>query len=68
MQVLLGLAAADSGEALIQGRRYGTISRPLTVVGALLDAGAFHPSRSARSHLQWLAQTNGIPTGRATRR
>ena len=65
MQLLLGLAAAESGEALIDGRRYATIARPLAVVGALLEAGAVHPSRSARSHLRWLAQSNGIPTGRA---
>jgi ABC-2 type transport system ATP-binding protein len=65
MQVLLGLATADSGDALVRGQRYETIARPLTVVGALLDAGAFHPSRSARSHLRWLAQSNGIPAGRA---
>ena len=65
MHVLLGLTAADSGEALIQSRRYQTIARPLTVVGALLDARAFHPSRSARNHLRWLAQTNGIPPARA---
>jgi ABC-2 type transport system ATP-binding protein len=64
MQLLLGLAAADSGEALIQGRRYETIGRPLRVVGALLDARAVHPSRSARSHLRWLAQSNGIPSSR----
>src|SRR4029450_7743553 len=49
MQVLLGLATADSGDALIRGQRYNTIDRPLTVVGALLAAGAFRPSRSARS-------------------
>jgi ABC-2 type transport system ATP-binding protein len=65
MQLLLGLASAESGEALIDGRRYATIARPLTVVGALLDAAAFHPSRSARSHLRWLAQSNGIPVVRA---
>jgi ABC-2 type transport system ATP-binding protein len=64
MQLLLGLAAAGSGEALIGGRRYATIERPLTVVGALLDAGAVHPSRSARNHLRWLAQSNRIPKGR----
>jgi ABC-2 type transport system ATP-binding protein len=65
MQVLLGLATADAGKALIRGRRYEKIARPITVVGALLDARAFHPSRSARSHLRWLAQSNGIPTSRA---
>ena len=65
MHLLLGLATADSGEALIKGRRYATIAKPLTVVGALLDARAFHPSRSARSHLRWLARSNGIPSRRA---
>jgi ABC-2 type transport system ATP-binding protein len=65
MHLLLGLAGADSGEALIQGKPYAAIRRPLTVVGALLDARAFHPSRSARSHLRWLAQSNGLPPSRA---
>ena len=65
MQLVLGLARADSGEALVDGRPYRTIPRPLTAVGALLDAGALHPSRSARSHLVWLARSNGIrPDGR----
>jgi len=65
MHLLLGLASADAGEALVRGRPYRTLERPLTVVGALLDARAFHPGRSARSHLRWLAQSNGIPVGRA---
>jgi ABC-2 type transport system ATP-binding protein len=65
MHLLLGLASADAGEALVQGKPYPTIERPLTVVGALLDARAFHPSRSARSHLRWLARSNGIRAGRA---
>jgi len=65
MHLLLGLASADAGQALVQGRPYRALERPLTVVGALLDARAFHPSRSARSHLRWLAQSNGIPAGRA---
>jgi len=64
MQLLLGLAAPQSGEALVAGRRYVDIERPLTVVGALLDAGAVHPGRSARSHLRWIAQSNGIGRGR----
>ncbi|HEX5028725.1 MAG TPA: ATP-binding cassette domain-containing protein [Gaiellaceae bacterium] len=65
MHLLLGLATPDAGEALVRGRPFRTIERPLTVVGALLDARAFHPSRSARSHLCWLARSNGIPPGRA---
>jgi ABC-2 type transport system ATP-binding protein len=65
MHVLLGLAAPNSGHAVIQGKPYATLSRPLTVVGSLLDARAFHPTRSARSHLRWLGQSNGIPARRA---
>ena len=65
MQLVLGLAHADAGEALVDGRPYRTIARPLTRVGALLDAGAVHPSRSARSHLVWLARSNRIPPARA---
>src|SRR5262245_31923392 len=60
MQLLLGLAAPQAGEALVGGRRYVDVDRPLTVVGALLDAGAVPPGRSARSHLRWIAQSNGI--------
>ena len=33
-------------------------------MGALLDAKAFHPGRSARNHLRCLAQTNEIPAAR----
>jgi len=66
MQLLLGLATPQSGEALVTGRRYVDIERPLAVVGAVLDAGAFHPGRSARSHLRWIARSNGIDARRAT--
>jgi ABC-2 type transport system ATP-binding protein len=65
MQLLLGLARADAGEAFIAGRRYAAIERPMTIVGVLLDAGAIHPSRSARNHLRWLAHSNGLPGRRA---
>lgn len=64
MQLLLGLVRQQSGEALVAGRRYADIDRPLTVVGALLNAGAVHPARSARSHLRWIARSNGIGRGR----
>ncbi len=64
MHLLLGLASPHSGEALVDGKPYTTIPCPLTVVGALLDARAFHSSRSARSHLRWLADSNGIARGR----
>ena len=37
---------------------------PLREVGGLLDAKAFHPARTARNHLRWLALTNDIPLRR----
>ncbi|MEV4161219.1 ATP-binding cassette domain-containing protein [Nonomuraea dietziae] len=64
MRVILGLDAADSGSALIGGRPYRSLRRPLLHVGALLDAGALQPSRSARNHLLWLAHSQGLTAGR----
>ena len=60
MRVILGLAAADAGHALIGGRRYQSLDRPLRHVGSLLDAGAVQPSRTARNHLLWLAHSQGL--------
>ena len=60
MRLLLGLDAPDDGEALVNGRRYATFDKPLTQVGALLDADAVHPSRRARDHLLWMARSNRI--------
>lgn len=64
MRMLLGLDAPDSGRALIGGRRYATLRRPLTEVGALLDAAAVHPSRRGRDHLLWLAHSHGFAASR----
>jgi ABC-2 type transport system ATP-binding protein len=63
MRVILGLDAPDSGQALVGGRRYRDLNRPLSQVGSLLDAGALQPSRTARNHLLWLAHSQGL-TGR----
>ncbi|MEU3170115.1 ATP-binding cassette domain-containing protein [Streptosporangium sp. NPDC006930] len=60
MRVILGLDAADEGHALIGGRPYTGLPDPLTHVGALLDAGALQPSRTARNHLLWLAHSQGL--------
>jgi ABC-2 type transport system ATP-binding protein len=64
MRVILGLDAADSGTALIDGRPYRSLRHPLTHVGALLDAAALQPSRSARNHLLWLAYSQGLTAKR----
>ncbi|MFD0417776.1 ABC transporter ATP-binding protein [Streptomyces sp. NPDC127108] len=64
MRALLGLDTPDEGTALIDGKPYHALPRPLTRVGALLDAGAVHPSRRGRDHLLWLAHSHRIPAGR----
>jgi ABC-2 type transport system ATP-binding protein len=64
MRMILGLDLPDAGSALVNGCAYGELPWPLREVGALLDAKAFHPGRSARNHLRWLAQTNDIPEAR----
>jgi ABC-2 type transport system ATP-binding protein len=64
MRVVLGLDAPDAGTALIGGQPYRSLRRPLTHVGALLDAAALQPSRSARNHLLWLAHSQGLTASR----
>jgi ABC-2 type transport system ATP-binding protein len=64
IRLFLGLDAPDAGVALVGGRPYAELASPLREVGALLDPGAFHPGRSAREHLRWLAASNGLPRGR----
>jgi ABC-2 type transport system ATP-binding protein len=60
MRVILGLDAADDGTALVGGRPYRSLRHPLHHVGALLDAAALQPSRTARNHLLWLAHSQGL--------
>lgn len=64
MRMILGLDNPTSGSALIDGRPFRDFRRPLKQVGALLDAKAVHPNRSAANHLKWMAQTNGISSRR----
>jgi ABC-2 type transport system ATP-binding protein len=58
--VILGLDAADQGTALVGGKRYASLRKPMSYIGSLLDAGALQPSRSARNHLLWLAHSQGL--------
>jgi ABC-2 type transport system ATP-binding protein len=70
MRMILGLDAPDHGTVTITrgpraaGRGYRDLPFPLREVGALLEAKAFHPGRSARAHLTALAASNAIPLGR----
>ncbi|MDF1605319.1 ATP-binding cassette domain-containing protein [Nocardioides sp. YIM 152315] len=64
MRMILGLDAPTSGTVSVNGHRYAASPAPLREIGALLEANAVHPGRSARDHLRWMAASNGIPTTR----
>ncbi|MFL1439853.1 ATP-binding cassette domain-containing protein, partial [Nocardiopsis protaetiae] len=64
MRMVLGLDHPTSGQALVGGRPYRELDRPLHHVGAVLDARAVHPGRSGRAHLLALARTHRIPDRR----
>jgi ABC-2 type transport system ATP-binding protein len=65
MRLITGLDRPDGGSATIGGVAYDQLAKPLTRVGALLEARSLHPGRSARNHLLFLAQTQGVPASRA---
>jgi ABC-2 type transport system ATP-binding protein len=60
MRTIVGLDAPTSGTATVNGRRYDRHRAPLQEIGALLEARAVHPGRSAYGHLRGLALTHGI--------
>jgi ABC-2 type transport system ATP-binding protein len=64
MRLILGLDHPDNGEATIDGKHYADLVNPLRTVGALLEAKSVHTGRSARNHLLFLAQTQGLPASR----
>jgi ABC-2 type transport system ATP-binding protein len=64
MRLILGLDRANGGTATINGLPYARLPRPLLTVGALLEARSVHTGRSARNHLLFLAQTQGLPASR----
>jgi ABC-2 type transport system ATP-binding protein len=63
LQLMLGLVRGG-GRTLFDGRPYRELSCPMRVVGAVLEATAFHPRRSARDHLRMLAAAARVPEGR----
>jgi ABC-2 type transport system ATP-binding protein len=64
LRLLLGLAEPSSGEALVFGRRYRALDNPAAAVGAILEANDFHPARTGRDHLRFLAIAAELPRGR----
>jgi ABC-2 type transport system ATP-binding protein len=66
LRCLLGLVHPTAGHAWVGGRPYQELENPLQTVGAALEAASFHPGRSARDHLRFLAQAGGVPSARVT--
>ena len=64
MRMILGLDRPTSGTVTVNGRSYTQLAAPLREVGALLEANALHPGRTARQHLRQLATSNRLPTAR----
>jgi ABC-2 type transport system ATP-binding protein len=60
MRMIMGLDIPNAGDATVNGRHYHDLPWPMHEVGALLEAKAIHPGRSARNHLLMLAQANRI--------
>ncbi len=64
MRMVMGLDRPDSGTVTIGGRHFGELRWPLREVGALLEAKALHPGRTAYDHLLSMAHTNAVPRAR----
>jgi ABC-2 type transport system ATP-binding protein len=60
IRMILGLDKPTAGTATVNGRRYAGHPAPLREAGALLEARAVDPGRTARNHLLALAATTGI--------
>jgi ABC-2 type transport system ATP-binding protein len=64
MRLAMGLDRPTAGTVTVNGLPYAQHRTPLAEVGALLEAKAAHPGRTARQHLQVLAATHGIKDSR----
>ena len=52
MRMMVGLTRPDHGQVRYDGTPYAELERPARTVGAVLDAQAMHPGRTARNHLR----------------
>ena len=64
LRALLGLIRPTEGTATVEGRTFGGLDDPAHTVGAVLDGGMLHPSRSGRNHLRMLARAAAVPNSR----
>lgn len=63
MRLMLGLDHGG-GSTTYDGKYLHQYHQPSKIVGILLEAKAFHPTRSARNHLRILAAAGDIPDSR----
>jgi ABC-2 type transport system ATP-binding protein len=63
MRLMLGLDNGK-GHTTFDGKALHEYQKPSQVIGILLEAKAFHPTRSARNHLKILAAAGGIDDSR----
>lgn len=63
MRLMLGLDNGK-GATTYDGKALHDYPQPSSVVGILLEAKAFHPTRTAKNHLKVLAAAGGIPDSR----
>lgn len=63
MRLMLGLDTG-AGHTTFDDKPLHAHPRPAKTVGILLEAKAFHPTRTARNHLKVLAEAGGIPLSR----
>lgn len=66
MRCMLGLDNIDGGSSLVDGKPLRAAPHPAHVVGAVLDAGWYHPGRTAHGHLSVTAASAGIPASRVS--
>ncbi|WP_412541884.1 ATP-binding cassette domain-containing protein [Longispora sp. K20-0274] len=66
MRMILGLDRPTGGHVTVGGVNFQESAAPLRTVGAVLDAKAVHPGRTAYKHLLALALSNGLPKRRVT--
>lgn len=64
LRMILGLDTPTSGSAVIGATAYRRLGAPVREVGALLDAAAVDPGRTAANHLLWLARAGDVGRGR----
>lgn len=67
LRMVLGLVRPDAGTALVDDHAYADLTAPVRTVGAVLEAAAFHPGRTARLHLRTLCLAAGLPADNVDR-